>query len=87
MMHAADWYATVLEAAGLPASILPPTAIDSIGQWDSIRNVAATGLRTTLVHHAYGPDGRGKIREGNWQLCECSRAPTCARSLLLSTSL
>eukprot|EP01043_Picozoa_sp_COSAG02_P016483 COSAG02_NODE_726_length_18005_cov_69.224897_13_plen_392_part_00 len=66
-MHAADWYATVLQIAGLPSSSLPKTAIDSIGQWEAIRSVASVGPRTKLVHHAYG-DGMGKIRQGRWQL-------------------
>ena len=67
IMHAADWYATVLEIAGLPASSLPKSAIDSIGQWEAIQAAASTGGRTELVHHAYG-NGMGKIRRGRWQL-------------------
>ena len=64
-------FATVLQIAGLPASALPPTSIDSVGMWDAISSGDPEGPRTTLVHHAFG-DGSGKIRRRSggqdWQL-------------------
>ena len=64
-------FATVLQIAGLPASALPPTSIDSVGMWDAISSGDPEGPRTTLIHHAFG-DGSGKIRRRSggqdWQL-------------------
>lgn len=60
-------FATILDIVGLPPSSLPATAIDSVSQWVALSGDLRTGPRRTLVHHVT-PDGRGKIRDGDWQL-------------------
>lgn len=60
-------FATILDIVGLPPSSLPATAIDSVSQWSALSGGLRTGPRRTLLHHVT-PDGRGKIRDGDWQL-------------------
>lgn len=65
--HAADWFATILDAAG-HVDALPTSAIDSKSMWPLLTGTATNGSgRDTLVHGAYGKSGKltfGKIR---WQ--------------------
>ena len=57
-------FATVLQIAGLPASALPPTSIDSVGMWDAILSGDPEGPRTALVralHSRQSPGVRRRI--------------------------
>eukprot|EP00040_Diaphanoeca_grandis_P008254 m.44565 g.44565 ORF g.44565 m.44565 type:complete len:387 (-) comp19707_c0_seq2:172-1332(-) len=70
MMHVADWFATLCEAANNTTT--PPSAIDSISQWTALRTPGAVAPRSEIIHEVtldkHGEISVGKIRSGNWNL-------------------
>jgi len=74
LSHACDWYATILDFAGIEAATLPKaTAADSISLKSMLFSRGGVSLRTVIVHEAVqgtsnGTAASGKIRSGDWNL-------------------
>lgn len=70
LMHAADWYNTLLSAANV-SSPVNSTAIDSINMWPMLLKPGTSSPRTILIHNVRNKANKplaGKIRAGRYNL-------------------